>query len=102
MACCLLRGRGWKTGHAAHANPGLTHRLVSYQFHTGRWPTPLHETVFLRRVSIYSFIAVGTEVGRFLVRKSPFSSLTRGTSNTPTKAKGRLAASRSSFTRIHP
>jgi hypothetical protein len=74
---------------------------VSFQFHTGRWPTPLHETVFQRLVSIYSFTAVGTEVGLSLVRKSPFSSLTRGTSNTPTKAKGRLAASRSSFTRIH-
>jgi hypothetical protein len=34
-----------ENGAPTHANPSLTHRFGSHQFHTGRRPTPLHETV---------------------------------------------------------
>jgi hypothetical protein len=36
--------------------------------------------------AVYSIVAVGKEVGFSMVRKSPFSSWTRGTSITPTGA----------------
>jgi hypothetical protein len=48
------------------------HNFATLEFHTGRWPTPLHETAFLGGGSVYNFTAVGTEVGFSLVRKSPF------------------------------
>jgi hypothetical protein len=38
----------------------------------------------------YGPVAVGTEVGLSMVWKSPFVSLTRGASITPTDAKGRF------------
>src|SRR5260370_1949679 len=52
----------------------------------------------LRRLGYFS-AAVGKEVGFSMVRKSPFSSWTRGASITPTGAKGQLCP-RSTFVRF--
>jgi hypothetical protein len=77
-------------------------RRAPCEFHTGRWPTPLHETAFLRGVSVYNFTAVGTEVALSVVRKSPFVSLTRVPRTPPIEAKGRHSRPRSPFSRVHP